>query len=169
MQTARRSRPMPAVAPLRSNTETAAPPLPDQQPIRSTMPSPPTAQPLRRWLLCSGWLAALFTLAASLGNGRQGQVIAQAFRQDLCESPPQAEAIVSRAQLAKLLTIPERSPQSAIREQLPRAYCQLAPLELRAEVTAQREAYPLAFDPQTWLILLFEEGEYAGYAFQFQS
>ena len=86
----------------------------------------------------------------------------------LCETLVQPNAVLSRSQLAQLLTLPERSPQSQVREQLAQPYCQLADLEVRAEVMAQREAYPLAFEPQTWLILLFEGEEYAGYAFAFE-
>ncbi|NJP12002.1 MAG: hypothetical protein HC866_23115 [Leptolyngbyaceae cyanobacterium RU_5_1] len=29
-------------------------------------------------------------------------------------------------------------------------------------------AYPLAFDPQTWFIVLYEGDEYAGYSFSFR-
>ena len=87
----------------------------------------------------------------------------------LCETVVSPSTVLSRAQLAQLLTLPERAPSTQVREQVAQPYCQLADLEVRAEVMAQREAYPLAFDPQTWLILLFEGDEYAGYAFSFQS
>lgn len=89
--------------------------------------------------------------------------------ESFCQTVVSPSTVLSRAQLAQLLTLPERAPQSQVRDQLAAPYCQLPDLEVRAEVMAQREAYPLAFDPQTWLILLFEGEEYAGYAFAFQS
>ena len=76
--------------------------------------------------------------------------------------------MLSRQQLADLLTIPERSEQAKVKEIVAEPYCQLAELELRDGIVAQREAYPLAFDPKTWLVLLYEGNEYAGYAFSFQ-
>lgn len=120
-----------------------------------------------RIFLLGGWLIALFTIAINLGGAHGGRVNASAMDQSRCQKIVQSNAVISRAQLAQVLTVPERSPQSDIRAQLPQPYCQLQDIEMRAGVTAQREAYPLAFDPQTWLVLLFEEDEYAGYAFQF--
>lgn len=121
----------------------------------------------QRIFLAGGWLVALFTIAINLGGAHGGRVNASAMEQSLCKTIVQSNAGLSRAQLAQVLTVPERSPQSDIRAQLPQPYCQLEDIEMRAGITAQREAYPLAFDPQTWLVLLFEEDEYAGYAFQF--
>jgi hypothetical protein len=47
-------------------------------------------------------------------------------------------------------------------------YCRLSELEVRAGVRAQREAYPLAFDPQTWFVVLYEGDQYTGYSFSFR-
>ncbi len=121
----------------------------------------------QRIFLAGGWLVALFTVAINLGGAHGGRVNASAIEQSHCKTIVQSNAALSRAQLAKVLTVPERSPQSDIRTQLPQPYCQFQDIEMRAGISAQREAYPLAFDPQTWLVLLFEEDEYAGYAFQF--
>jgi hypothetical protein len=41
----------------------------------------------------------------------------------------------------------------------------LASLQIRAGATSLREAYPLEFDPQTWLVLLYEGDQYTGYRF----
>ena len=40
--------------------------------------------------------------------------------------------------------------------------------EVRAGVSAERAAYPLAFDPNTWLVVLYEDEEYVGYGFKLQ-
>ena len=88
---------------------------------------------------------------------------------ELCQTFVQPKSALTRSQLSRILTLPERSPKSQIRQIIPAPYCQLPKLEVRAGVITDREAYPLAFDTQqTWLILLYEGEEYAGYAFSFQ-
>ncbi|OLP18844.1 hypothetical protein BST81_07960 [Leptolyngbya sp. 'hensonii'] len=80
-----------------------------------------------------------------------------------CQQVVQAKAAISRQQLAKLLTIPERDKKQKVRAILKEPYCELPSLEIRAGATAEREAYPLEFDPQTWVVILYEGNEYAGY------
>ncbi|MEL6130495.1 MAG: hypothetical protein AAFR30_11395, partial [Cyanobacteria bacterium J06628_4] len=63
----------------------------------------------------------------------------------------------------------ERSTQQLIKDIVAEPYCQMATIELRDSVTAQREAYPLAFAPRTWLVMLYEDNEYAGFSFSFQN
>lgn len=82
-----------------------------------------------------------------------------------CEQVVQARSVLSRDELAKLLNVRERSSKSAVRSIVSEPYCKLAPIEIRAGVQADREAYPLAFDPKTWLVVLYEGDEYAGYDF----
>ena len=87
---------------------------------------------------------------------------------DVCQEIVQSNAILSRDQLAQLLTIPERSPKAELRQVVNAPFCRLPNIEARAGVTAEREAYPLAFDPKTWLVVMYEGGEYAGYSFSFR-
>ena len=75
---------------------------------------------------------------------------------------------LSREQLAQLLTIPERDAKSKVRQVVSEPYCQLPTLKVRSGVDAEREAYPLAFDPGTTLVILYENDEYAGYRFSFE-
>jgi hypothetical protein len=82
-----------------------------------------------------------------------------------CQGSVQPDVMVSREQLAKLLTIPEGDKRVKTQEILKTPYCKLPSLEVRAGATAVREAYPLEFDPQTWLIVLYEGDQYAGYRF----
>ncbi len=124
-------------------------------------------RPQRLLWLGSSFLALGLFLSNGLGRWGSG-LIAKSFRQDLCQGMVQASVSLSREQLTELLTIPERSPKATIRQQAPAPYCTLTDLEVRAGVTAQREAYPLAFDPDTWLVMLYEGDEYAGYAFRFE-
>ncbi|MEM7064958.1 MAG: hypothetical protein AAF572_17585 [Cyanobacteria bacterium P01_B01_bin.77] len=77
-------------------------------------------------------------------------------------------AKLSRDQLVQLLTIPERGTKEQVRKVVSEPYCQLPALNVRSGVTAEREAYPLAFDPGTSLVILYEDNEYAGYRFNFE-
>ncbi|MEO1402770.1 MAG: hypothetical protein AAFV72_16190 [Cyanobacteria bacterium J06635_1] len=85
-----------------------------------------------------------------------------------CESVVEEDARLSREQLAQLLTIPERDSKSRIREIVNAPFCQYPVLNVRSGVEAEREAYPLAFDPSTTLVILYENDEYAGYRFSFR-
>lgn len=85
-----------------------------------------------------------------------------------CNTVVSNEAKLSRKQLATLLTIPERDAKTRVRQIISEPYCQLPTLKVRSGVDAEREAYPLAFDPGTTLVILYENDEYAGYRFSFE-
>lgn len=85
-----------------------------------------------------------------------------------CEEIIQTAATLSREQLAQLLTIPERDSKARVRQVVAEPYCTLAGLTVRSGVNAEREAYPLEFDPKTQLVILYENDEYAGYRFNFE-
>lgn len=87
---------------------------------------------------------------------------------NVCEAVVQPQAVLSRSQLSQLLSVPERSSKESMRAIVAEPYCRLPALELRAGVPAEREAYPLEFDPKTWFVVLYENNEYAGYDFVFQ-
>lgn len=87
---------------------------------------------------------------------------------NVCQQKIESQSVLSRAELSQLLSVPERSSKEAVQQVIAAPYCTLAPITVREGAIAQREAYPLAFDPQTWLIVLYEEGEYAGYDFSFR-
>jgi len=93
-----------------------------------------------------------------------GKAIA-ALSQD-CEGDITDTARLSREQLLKLLAVPERDSKSRIRQITQAPYCELSSIQVRAGVDAVREAYPLAFDPNTTLVILYENDEYAGYRFK---
>lgn len=85
-----------------------------------------------------------------------------------CTTVVQADSQISREQLAQLLAIPERDPKARVLDIISQPYCQLPSLQVRAGVLAERAAYPLAFDPDIQLIILYENDEYAGYRFSFE-
>ncbi|MBD2020966.1 hypothetical protein H6F43_12330 [Leptolyngbya sp. FACHB-36] len=82
-----------------------------------------------------------------------------------CQTVVQSQARLSRAQLAQLLTVPEGNRKQRVRAIVKDPFCKLADLQVRAGAVAQREAYPLEFDPETWLVVLYEGEQYVGYRF----
>lgn len=138
-----------------------------------TTPSPQNIKPL----IAAGLAIALAGLmldthrietfissAWSLVNPSSHKAIAH-FRQS-CESDIVETAKLSREQLLSLLAVPERDSKEKIRQIVREPYCQLSSINVRAGVEAEREAYPLAFDPSTALVILYENNEYAGYRFK---
>ena len=107
-------------------------------------------------LLAVGLLLDLHSLPSFFSKKSSGEP---------CQAVVQSQAKLSRQQLARLLTIPEGDKKQKVQEILKDPYCKLADLQVRAGATAQREAYPLEFEPQTWLVILYEGEQYAGYRF----
>ncbi len=87
---------------------------------------------------------------------------------ETCQGEIHADVNLSREKLAEFLAVSEREPKAKVQDILQQSYCQLPPIEIRAGVPAERQVYPLAFDPDTWLVVLYEGDEYAGYRFSFQ-
>ena len=110
----------------------------------------------------------LILLGFSLGIGLRFQAKAASAKKDLCQDIISSQAVLSRQQLTQLLTVPERENRQAIETIAEEPYCALAAIEVRAGVEAERTAYPLAFDPNTWLVVLYEDEEYVGYGFKLQ-
>jgi hypothetical protein len=71
-------------------------------------------------------------------------------------------ARLTRPNLQWLLTLQEGSNGNQILGQLGQPYCSLA-----ASDRQQRWAYPAAWDPATWIVILIQEGRYSGYSFTF--
>ena len=152
----------------RSSRRRAAPAQP--QPTRPAQPQPTRRQKVRRRprsrnnvLLAGGSMLALAALVVVPKPMSEDAKPAS----DFCQERVQSQSVLSRAELSQLLAVPERSSKESIRQMIEEPYCNLSPLAVREGAIAEREAYPLEFDPQTWLIVLYEEGEYAGYDFSF--
>lgn len=120
----------------------------------------------QRYRLISG--AVLVLLGFGLGLGLRFQAKAASSHRDLCQEIISSQAVLSRQQLGKLLTVPERENRQTIEAIANDPYCTLTALEVRAGVMAERAVYPLAFDPNTWLVVLYEAEEYVGYGFRLQ-
>ena len=116
-----------------------------------------------KYLLAAGTFVAL---AGMLINPRD--LLGAKAPQALCQSAVQPSVTLSRERLTQLLTVAEGDRKDKVRSIVKAPYCTLAPLEVRKGEPSEREVYPLAFDPQTWLIVLYEGNEYRGYAFSFR-
>jgi hypothetical protein len=83
-----------------------------------------------------------------------------------CQEIVQPKSVITREQLAQLLTVPERQQRAKVQAIAKQPYCKMSNLSIRAGATTEREAYPLASDPQTWLVVAYEGGTYVGYGFK---
>ncbi|MEO1094298.1 MAG: hypothetical protein AAFX01_05305 [Cyanobacteria bacterium J06638_28] len=120
-------------------------------------------------LLAGGVVVAAALVLVDFQNMRSWLARPQtALNTNACEEIVQTDATLSRDTLAQLLTIPERDSKERVRQIVQEPYCTLASLTVRSGVKAEREAYPLAFDPRTQLVILYENDEYAGYRFNFE-
>jgi hypothetical protein len=134
---------------------------------KSRRPHPPSADPKIdvRYLIAGGSMLAMMGVLIDFRGLIKPST---ATSSDVCETMVAPQSVLSRDELAQLLTVPERDRKDAVREKISEPYCTLPSLEIRAGVEATREAYPLEFDPQTWFVVLYEGDEYAGYSFVFQ-
>jgi hypothetical protein len=135
--------------------------------MNAQTPEPPVDSSLLKPLLVGGLIIAIAGFLIDVGRLPFGNSQSSTLYQD-CQGDIQNEIVLSREQLAQVLTIPERDARERVQEILAEPYCRLPNIEIRAGVAAEREAYPLAFDPQTWLVILYEGDEYAGFRFSFQ-
>ncbi|PSN20701.1 hypothetical protein C7271_00760 [filamentous cyanobacterium CCP5] len=136
----------------------------------SQVQSPPVVKPLLAGCLMFAIVGLMFDFHGlrqwlSPSSARRSGQVSQPSQ---CNKVVQSEARLTREQLAELLTVPERDTKERIREIVAEPYCRLPAIDVRSGVSAERESYPLAFDPETQLVLLFENDEYAGYRFSFE-
>lgn len=117
-----------------------------------------------KYMLAGGSVVAAIGLFADVGALLPRAMPAK----EICQEVVEAKAILPRDTLAQLLAVPEGAKREQVQQVVKSPYCRLPNVEIRAGVTAQREAYPLAFDPKTWLVVLYEGDAYAGYSFSFR-
>lgn len=136
------------------------------RPVRPVAYGRASARPQPRQVLMAG--GSMLALAALVITPRLNQSQAQQVEPFTCIKQEQTKALVSRDQLQALLEKELQSPKAAVQEVLKQPYCVLSPGKTQAGQPADREAYPLEFDPQTWLVVLYEGDRYAGYDFRFR-
>ena len=130
------------------------------------------SQPILRLLPIGGLAAVVVGLMMDVDRSRLVNGVVNHFTHsndnaETCQGDVNWNVIISRDQLSTFLTISEREYKARVQDVLRMPYCYLSPLEVRAGVQAERAVYPLAFDPKTWLVVLYEGDEYAGYQFRF--
>lgn len=124
----------------------------------------PSRQIGMRLFLLGGAVAAVAGLTMDIQKVISMEKLNRRFEN--CAGPVNSNATISREQLATFLTVSERGSKATVQDILRIPYCELPGLEVRAGIPAERSVYRLAFDPQTWLVVLYEGDEYAGYQFQ---
>lgn len=136
------------------------------------MAHPEPRNPLSRSLTIGGFaLLALYVVFDRSGLPSFGNIAQLPWFRDRdrftedCQGKPQTETALSKQQLAQFLSVAEGAPKQKIRDLIKTPYCQLTTLQVRAGATAQREAYRLEFDENTWLVVLYESDQYTGYRF----
>jgi hypothetical protein len=116
-------------------------------------------------MLVGGSMLALAAMVITPQLSQPQQAAVEPFT---CIKQENPKAVISRDQLKALLDTGAEAARAQVRELLKAPYCVLSPGQTEAGQPADREAYPLEFDPQTWLVVLYEGDRYAGYDFRFR-
>ncbi|NJL45728.1 MAG: hypothetical protein HC922_08430 [Leptolyngbyaceae cyanobacterium SM2_3_12] len=87
---------------------------------------------------------------------------------NVCIKQTGTRAFLSRDKLSQLLSVKNQAPKATVREILGEPHCVLEPGQTKDGGPMEREAYPLEFDPQTWLIVWYSQDAYQGYDFRFR-
>ncbi|MEA5447004.1 hypothetical protein VB780_00375 [Leptolyngbya sp. CCNP1308] len=140
-------------------------PRPARRPVAGAFPDRPQPRQVLIGGMAGGSMLALAALLISPNLDQTKVQDAEAFT---CIRQEQPKAVVSRDQVKKLLETDLQAPKATVQEFLQTPYCVLSPGKTEAGLPADREAYPLEFDPQTWLVVLYEGDRYAGYDFRFR-
>ncbi len=85
-----------------------------------------------------------------------------------CPLSPSSQGQLTKQQVATLLTVAEGNQKDKIRAIVREPSCKLPSLQVRSGSMAEREVYTLGFVPQTWIVVLYEDDQYAGYKFWFR-
>lgn len=117
-----------------------------------------------KYVLAGGSVVAALGLLADVN----GLTTKKDPDREVCQEVVQEKSFLSRDVLAQFLAVPEGVNKEQVRQVVQSPYCRLASMEIRSGAISQREAYPLAFDPQTWLVVLYEGESYTGYSFSFR-
>ena len=143
-------------------------PAPHQSVRRAPVQRPPAQRPLGV-LLGAVALAAfalipqdrLFLSSQSVG---QPPWASKQSQSESCHAVLNADQRLSRAQLTQFLGLAEATAQATVHEKIAPPYCRLS----RAHQAKQREAYPLSFDPDTWFVVNYDQGQYTDFDFIFK-
>lgn len=85
-----------------------------------------------------------------------------ARKQTPCIGTTNLTVRISRATLAWLIAVPVGSAEREVMQGLGTPYCLLPDADGLIQV-----AYPCEWDPSTWIVIVFQKQQYAGYQFSF--
>jgi hypothetical protein len=136
----------------------------EYRPRPAARPQPP--RPASRKALVAG--GSMVALAALWITPNLNRLTTPSVSQDDCLKLEQVQNFVSRDRLKKLLEIEPQATKATVQEVLREPYCVLEPTVDKAGGSLDREAYPLEFDPSTWLVVLYNNDQYTGYDFSFR-
>lgn len=113
-------------------------------------------------LLLSATVAASIKLLWQFNPNLLSMTAFKSSEELQCAEVVTPDAVLSRERILKLMTIAEGTTKTKLRSILKAPYCRLKPITVRAGTTAEREVYPLEFDPKIWAIILYEDDNYVG-------
>jgi hypothetical protein len=120
-------------------------------------------RPSTKYMLAGGSVLAAMGLFAEPRGLPKAEIA-----QEACQQVVREKATLSRDQLAQLSATAERTSKAQLRELIKEPYCRFPDRQLKSGGIAQQEVYPLAFDPKTWFVVLYQDDAYAGYSFSFR-
>jgi hypothetical protein len=136
------------------------------------MRSPQIVSPALQRLQAIAVMISAFLLAGVLLGENPLQFNARPNAAVRCIPTGNHSNLLSREQLRELQTLISSSgdqlTRSDLRNLLDQPSCQAARFEIAAGQWGTGDGYPLAFDPQTRLIVLFNDDRYVGYRFEFR-
>lgn len=113
--------------------------------------------------------ASLFMLASFFSGQSPFTLRTQSASSPLrCTQLVQPNQTLSREQLTTLRNLDGQQQQADLQDLLGKPYCQIEAMSDSTGATLTGNAYPLEFDPQIWLVVLYSGDAYAGYRFEFR-
>ena len=146
------------------------PSVPQQQPARTRsirLPARTRGARQRRVLMAGGSMLALATLVVTPSINRDGTAVNKASG-EVCIKQVDKQSLVSRDELAAVLDLERQATKAQVQKIVDQPHCVLEAQAGENGVRVEREAYPLEFDPQTWFVLQYQDGKYAGFDFSFR-
>lgn len=116
--------------------------------------------------LIFGYLLATINIPLKISLDKSSQEPTKALQANFCTELVEPSVALSQEQLSKLTEVPAYSKRQQVEQILKQPYCRLSSLNIRAGTLTEREVYPLASNPSTSLIVLYEDENYLGYGFK---
>ena len=132
---------------------------PENHPTQTLLTTIATKLTLKHGLLVA--IALLAGAAFAELPGLSGSTPAAAQPSLSCQAPPTMPVqSLTPAQLQRLKTTPQGTAKQTLQATLPKVYCQLPAVSLRAGTIAQRDVFQI--NASTWLIVMYEGDRFAG-------